>query len=105
MRPGPARGSGHPESSAARWWPSICLLGLSEPPVSADHAGQELAQPCIWNAPGGMTEVDMPGPFMGHLPITLWVVVFIDDQGHDELTPSNTSAAVDGSLPLLIEEL
>ena len=81
------------------------LLGLIGPPVSADQVGQPLAQPCIRNATGGMTEVDMAGPFMGHLPVTLGIVVFIDDQGHDEVTPSNPSAAVDGSSPLFIEEL
>src|SRR5262250_731164 len=97
MRPGPARDSGHPESSADRWRPSIRLLGLIGPPVSADQSGQALAQACIWNAPRGMPEVDMAGPFMRHLPVTLWVVVFIDDHGHDELTPSNAVAALDGS--------
>src|SRR5262252_4329576 len=94
MRPGPARGSGHPKPSADRWRPSILLLGLIGPPVSADQSGQALAQAGIWQAPGGMPEVDMARPFRGHLPVTLWVVVSIDDQGHDEVTPSNTSAAV-----------
>src|SRR5262245_50231252 len=52
-----------------------------------------------------MPEVNMVRPFARHVAATLRVVVFIDDERHNELTPPDAFAAFDSSQPLPIEEL
>lgn len=72
--------------------------------MSADPCGQALAQARIRHAVGGMTEVDMVGPFSRYFSVPLWFVVFIDDEGYDELTPHDSGTAVDSSSPFSIKE-